>query len=252
MRLVVPKLVSVYEECFRRFAKREVKKVLDVACGTGGPTLELASRGYSVVGADLHREVVELAREKARRLGFKVKFVVCDARELSKEFSKGSFDAVTMFFTSIACMCELNDLIKLLKSVKYVLREGGIFIADSPNPHEFMFRLGSGGGEGRCAVWDVEGLEKGEYLVLTDWKEMVDWVNCVNRFKRLVTVVKEGGVSRSYLISDTLRLYTATEFKLTADLAGFSESKVMCYSGSRLLEPSKGGRCSRLLFIAVA
>ena len=63
LRSVVPKLVNAYEECFRKFAKREIKKVLDVACGTGGPTLELASRGYPVVGADLHREVIELARE---------------------------------------------------------------------------------------------------------------------------------------------------------------------------------------------
>ncbi len=177
---------------------------------------------------------------------------MCDARELSKVFSEGSFDAVTMFFTSIAYMRELNDLIKFLKSVKYVLRGGGIFVADSPNPHEFMFRLGSWGGEGRCAIWDVEGSEKDEYLVLTDWKEMVDWVNCVNRFKRLITIVKEGGISRSYLVSDTLRLYTATEFKLIVDSIGFSESKVICYSGGRLLEPSNGSRCSRLLFIATA
>ena len=91
-------------------------------------------------------------REKAKKLGLKIEFIACDARELSKVFSKGSFDAVTTFFTSIAYMKELNDLMKFLKSVKYVLKEGGIFVADSPNPHEFMFKLGSGGGEGKCVV----------------------------------------------------------------------------------------------------
>ncbi len=62
LKLMVSKLVDAYVECFRRLAKREVKEVLDVACGTGGPTIELAKRGYSVVGADLHEEVIELAK----------------------------------------------------------------------------------------------------------------------------------------------------------------------------------------------
>jgi len=75
-----------------------------------------------------------------------------------------------MFFTSTAYMTELDDLIKLLKSVKYVLRDGGIFVADTPNPYEFMFRLSSGGGKERPVTWDVEGLKKGEYLILTGWK----------------------------------------------------------------------------------
>ncbi len=247
----VPKLVNAYEDCFRRFAKREVKDVLDIACGTGGPTIELARRGYSVVGADLHREVIELAMEKVRKLGLNVEFKVCDARELSKVFSKESFDAVTMFFTSIAYMKDLDDLVKLLKSVKYVLRSGGIFVADAPNPHEFMFRVGSLGGEYKPITWDVKGMREGEYVVLTDWKEITDWVNCVTKFKRLITIVKESGETRSYLVSDTLRLYTATEFKLVANSVGFSESKVMCYVGGKVVDPTEGGKCSRLLFIAI-
>lgn len=114
--------------------RREVREVLDIACGTGGPTLELVRRGYKVTGADLHEEMLEAAREKARKEGFDVKFVECDARELSKVFKPESFDAVTMFFTSIAYMVEWEDLIKLLKSAHHVLREGGVFVADAPKP----------------------------------------------------------------------------------------------------------------------
>jgi len=60
---------------------------------------------------------------------------------------------------------------------------------------------------------------------------MVDWVNYINKFKRLITIIEERCVSRSYLVSDTLKLYTATEFMLTANFVGFNKSKVMCYSG---------------------
>jgi len=252
LRSAVPMLVSAYEECFRRFSRRRVRDVLDIACGTGGPTIELARRGYLVVGVDLHREVIELAKEKARKLGLDVEFRVCDARELDKMFDSNSFDAVTMFFTSIAYMTELDDLVKLLKSVRHVLRKGGVFVADSANPHEFMFRLGSRGGENSSVTWDTEGLERGKHLVVTEWNEIVNWVNCTNKFKALITIVREGGVTESYLVSDTLRLYTATEFTLVAKLAGFSESRAMCYFRGQVLEPGAGGRCSRLLFIAIA
>ncbi len=246
----VPKLVNAYEECFRRFARREVRRVLDIACGTGGPTIELLRRGYIVTGVDLHEEMIEVARAKASGLGLSIEFKVCDARELSKLFSRESFDAVTMFFTSIAYMRNVKDLARLLRSVKHVLRRGGVFIADSPNPHEFMFRLGMEGGEGRTVSWSVKGLE-GEDIVMIDWKEITDWVNCVNRFKRLVIISKGSEGCRTYLMSDELRLYTATEFKLITEKVGFSESIVKCYSSGRVLDYG-GGKCGRLLFIAVA
>lgn len=181
-----------------------------------------------------------------------MEFRVCDARELDKMFNSYSFDAVTMFFTSIAYMTELDDLVRLLKSVRHVLRKGGVFVADSANPYEFMSRLGSRCGENSSVTWDTEGLEGDEHLVIIEWKEIAGWVDCINRFNALVTIVREGGVTESYLVSDTHRLYMATEFVLVAKLAGFSESRAMCYFRGQVLEPGAGGRCSCLLFIAIA
>ncbi len=251
LKSVVPREIDAVEEVFRRFARRVVREVLDIACGTGGPTLELARRGYLVTGADLHEEVIELARVKAREAGLKVDFVVTDARGLSRVFPSDSFDAVTMFFSSINYMTSWGDLLKLLSEVKYVLREGGVFVADAPNPHDLMFRLGRGGGEGRAYTWDVEGAEEGEYVVLTDWKEVINWVDGVIRFKRLITIVRNNGRTESYLMSDTLRLHTAKELELAAKEADFKEVKVMCYSKGKLLNPSEGGTCGRLVLVAV-
>jgi len=251
LRDVVPKYVDAAVEAFRRFARRDVREVLDVACGTGGPTLELARRGYNVTGADLHEEMLEVAKEKAGREGFNVRFVKCDARELSKVFGPASFDAVTMFFTSIAYMVGWEELIKLLKSVHHVLRDGGVFVADTPNPHQLMFGLGERG-IGKVTAWDTEGPD-GEVLVMNDWREVEDWVNSVILFKREVRVVKPDGEVRSYLVSDRLRNYTATELKLAAKEAGFREAKVLCFSsrGPVLREPGPGSRCGRLFLVAV-
>ena len=43
---------SFFEECFDRYLPRRPELVLDLACGTGRMTLELAARGYDMIGVD--------------------------------------------------------------------------------------------------------------------------------------------------------------------------------------------------------
>ena len=67
--------INFVEEIFKADAKRDVKKILDLACGTGIPTLELARRGYEVVGMDLHEEMLKVAKKKAKREGLTIEFI---------------------------------------------------------------------------------------------------------------------------------------------------------------------------------
>ncbi len=245
---VVPRLVDAYEQVFREYAGRMVRDVLDAACGTGGPSLELAKRGYSVVGVDLHEEMIRVAKEKSAKAGLKVSFRVADARGLDKVFSPGNFDAVTMFFSSINYMTNLGDLASLMRSASYVLREGGVLVADAPNPYSSFYRHGSRG-ENTAIAWSVEYSETGERIVLLDWREVVDWLNGVVRLMRLVTIAGRSGETRTYLVSDTLRYYTGTEFVLVARSNGFREAYALCYQAGRVAE--RGINCSRLVFVAV-
>ncbi|WP_372883768.1 class I SAM-dependent methyltransferase [Pyrococcus kukulkanii] len=103
-------------------AKREVREVLDLACGTGIPTVELANRGYNVVGIDLHEEMLEVARRKTG----KVKFIQGNALEIN---FREEFDAVMMLFSSITYFNE-EELMILFRKVHEALRPGGVFIAD--------------------------------------------------------------------------------------------------------------------------
>ncbi len=246
----VPRLIDAVEEVFEKYSGRRVERVLDIACGTGGPTLELARRGYVVVGVDLHSEMVEVAREKARRMGVKVEFRVVDARRLGEVFPRESFDAATMFFSSINYMLSLDDLASLLESVKHVLRDKGVFVADTPNPYDSMYRYGLSGAY-KATVWSVKSTEIGEDLVITDWREVADWLQGVIKFMRLVTIVKENGETRSYLVDDSLRLYTGLELELMARQVGFSRAETLCYSSGKIYKPAGNERCSRIMLVAV-
>ena len=63
-------------------------RILDIGCGTGRHAIELAKRGYDVVGVDLSDCQLGKAREKAAAAGVSVEFLKADARELafSEEF----------------------------------------------------------------------------------------------------------------------------------------------------------------------
>ena len=59
------------EECFRTYMEKKPDLILDLACGTGAMTLELARRGYDMTGLDLSEEMLAEADAKARNAGFK-------------------------------------------------------------------------------------------------------------------------------------------------------------------------------------
>jgi SAM-dependent methyltransferase len=71
-------------------------RILDVGCGPGRHSLELARRGYRTLGIDLSRAFFEIASRQAANEGLSAEFVVGDARAMT---FANEFDAAI-------CLCE--------------------------------------------------------------------------------------------------------------------------------------------------
>lgn len=110
--------------------------VLDLACGTGSLTRELAVRGYEMIGVDLSPEMLSEAVEKNR-----------GAAPIEPIFLCQSMDKLDLYGTIDACVCCLDSvnyvtspkkLKKAFERVHLFLMPGGLFLFDINTPEKLM------------------------------------------------------------------------------------------------------------------
>jgi ubiquinone/menaquinone biosynthesis C-methylase UbiE len=126
---------SQAEDFFNRLNLKPGTKVLDVACGTGNLALPAARAGAVVTGVDIAPNLVEQARENAKREGLIAQFDEGDAEALP--YGDASFDAVvTMFGAMFAPRPEL-----VAAELKRVCRPGGVIAMANWTPRGFIGQM---------------------------------------------------------------------------------------------------------------
>ncbi|MGB5365108.1 MAG: class I SAM-dependent methyltransferase [Polyangiales bacterium] len=113
VRTSTPKEVAV--EC--GFIERALRvpvgsKILDVGCGLGVQTVELASRGYHMVGLDISPTMVGRAYDEAEDRGLQIDFVRGDMREVTFEYP---FDAMLCWGTTFGYFSEEENQLTIGK-----------------------------------------------------------------------------------------------------------------------------------------
>ena len=102
-----------------QLAPQPGERILDLGCGTGTLTSQIAASGSEVVGVDRSPEMIAEARKKFPQL----RFEVCDARSLP--FSS-EFDAVF----SNAALHWIPEAELVIEGVSRALNRGGRFVAE--------------------------------------------------------------------------------------------------------------------------
>jgi SAM-dependent methyltransferase len=114
------------------------KKVLDVCCGTGTMCEMLEREGLSMSGLDLAPGMIEVAREKAHRKKFDIRYEVMDA--CTFEMNE-TYDAALSFFDSLNNILDPNGLEMAFHRVFQHLRPGGSWIFDLNTAYAFEAQL---------------------------------------------------------------------------------------------------------------
>jgi len=103
-------------------------RVLDLACGWGRHSVELARAGLQVTGYDLSQTLLDRAAKRAEAAGVRVEWVRGDMRELPWT---GRFDAVVSLFSSLGYFLSDDEDRRVLQAAVRALKPGGLFLLET-------------------------------------------------------------------------------------------------------------------------
>jgi SAM-dependent methyltransferase len=179
--------------------------VLDLCCGPGRHSLELARRGFSVIGVDRTKTYLEKARKQAEIEGLKVEFIQEDMRSFCKP---NTFDVAINLFTSFGYFEDIDDDKKVITNVYRSLKNRGVFLIDIMGK-EVLARI----------FRERDWYEVNNIIVLEERKICRNWSWIENRW----IMIKDGKMEE-YKIS--LRLYSAAELTALLNDCGFNAIEV--------------------------
>jgi SAM-dependent methyltransferase len=105
--------------------------ILDLACGFGHHSLELARLGFNVVGVDISQQLIDYAQEQATQRSLEVEFLCADLRYLSLN---KKFDVVlSLFDGAIGYFENEEENLKTFTVISNFLKVGGKHLMQIPN-----------------------------------------------------------------------------------------------------------------------
>ena len=217
----------------KHFARRHIpgRTVLDLACGTGSLTRELARRGYEMIGVDRSPEMLAQAAEKNRGVSPIEPIFLCQSMEKLDLY--GTIDACVCCLDSVNYVTDPKKLERAFGRVRLFLMPGGLFLFDVNTPEKLEGLDGQvflDETEDTYCVWRAEWSRRGRTCSYF-----------MDLFRR-----EESGLWRREEELHRERAYTVPELTAMLERAGFAD--IRTYAAFRFRPPAQGEQ--RIFFTA--
>lgn len=218
------------EKLFLRTAKREVRTVLDLACGTGTMTCLLTERGYELISVDGSEDMLMEAREKAQGIrGVEPLFL---HQSMPRLDLNDTVDAAICCLDSLNYLTNPKDVRRTFERLRLFVSPGGALVFDVhalPKLQAMDGQVYLDEGEDVYCVWRTEFR-----------RDMLDY--CVDLF----TLRPDGAWERETEFHRQ-RYYSVEDLTLWLREAGFTD--IRAYGDCKLRRP--GEQDGRIYFSAI-
>jgi SAM-dependent methyltransferase len=187
----------------KMFQPSKSATILDVPCGDGRLAIELAKRGYQLMGVDISSELLQYAKKKTQQEKLEIIWLNQDMRDLPSE----QFEHCFCFGNSFGYLDDSGNL-NFLKAVFATVKPGGKFLLETGHLVESIL-----------LNWEQrQWYEFGDILFLIDNK--YDYQN--SRLETELTFVTPGKIERKTAL---FQLYTYRELYRLLEQVGFTDIK---------------------------
>jgi len=206
---------SITEKEINKFIKilnlEKNQTILDLCCGQGRHSLELAKRGFTnVYGMDFSHYLIQKAKKQARKENIYSNFREGDARKIP--YPSDAFDNVMILGNSFGYFESKEDDLRVLKGVLRILKPKGKILIDVSDGNFIKNNF-----KPRSWEWIDEN-----YLVCRERCLSKDSQRLISRE---VIIKVDSGIKADQFYAE--RLYTIEDIKNLLELAGFSNIKFL-------------------------
>ncbi|MDR0316729.1 MAG: class I SAM-dependent methyltransferase [Treponema sp.] len=180
-------------------------RILDLCCGFGRISAELARRGFAVTGVDITGTYLSAAQEDAAYENLEIEYIQADARNFSRP---GFFDIAVNLYISFGYFNDPQDDVSLVKNMYESLGPGGVCIIETLGK-EIVVR----------DFVEAEWFERAGRTVLTEYEAVDSWAMLKNRW---ILIHDSQRVEKTF----TQRLYAASELRTLMYAAGFAAVEI--------------------------
>ncbi len=209
------KLNEILDKLLKKLGK---KTILDMTCGTGFQVEYLSKKGYEIIGSDLNKEMLNIAKKKCPN----IKFYHGDMRNAKY----GKFDAVITIFNAIGHLSKI-DFEKAIRNISDNLNDNGIYIFDIFNldfmkknfiNHEFI----------------DTSKEVGDIKAVRFNNNKLDSKNGIMKINQKTFIQK--GMNKPKIVKEKwdMKIYSSNQLKEMLEMNGFKVLEFMDINGNKL------------------
>ncbi len=199
------------ESCFDKYLPARPALVLDLACGTGRMTRELAGRGYDMIGVDGSAEMLSEALQKEHD---GILYLLQDMRSFELY---GTVGAVTCCLDSVNYLLTEKDLTACFSLVYNYLDPDGLFLFDVNTPYKFETVYG----QNAYILEDTFGKGKNTRSIYCGWQNCYDEKTGICDFDLSLFEEQPDGSYRRSAERQQERCYDLQALKSVLEKAGF-------------------------------
>ena len=172
----------------------EGKSVIDLGCGSGYSTRLLTSfKPKKIVGTDISREQIKLAKEIEKRENQGIEYIAADTKNLTNSITE-RFDYATALFL-LHYSRTRRELEQMCKSIYDTLQDKGVFIAVNGHPTEYKLKTPKYGCIVETTLPEKEGGER-KVSYLSEGKKMFTFTTYYWRKETYENALKKAGFKK--------------------------------------------------------